>query len=126
MRGAFVGRARGVCGACAGRVRGCGGNKFCIIAHSALLSGHLGKSGHLPRFVQVSEFFQNSRLNKGDMIQNYFNLRLTQNGAIFEKIHFYYTFFLLESMLYKQHLNSVVRSCKATSLITFFPTLTPI
>ena len=36
---ACVGRVWGVKGACAGRVRGV----------SALLSGYLGKSGHLPR-----------------------------------------------------------------------------
>ena len=54
-----MGRAWGVCGACAGRARGVYG-ACCVgrvwgaisvgIARSALLSGYLGKSGHLPRF----------------------------------------------------------------------------
>ena len=52
-----AGRVWGVCGACAGRVRGvrgaCVGRVFGAIsvgiARSALLSGYLGKYGHLPR-----------------------------------------------------------------------------
>ena len=39
--GVCVGRVRGVCGVCAGRVSG--------VSLAALLSGYLGKSGHLPR-----------------------------------------------------------------------------
>ena len=55
--GVCVGRVRGVCGACAGRVLGvCGACAGLVwgaisvgIAPSALLSGYLGKYGHLPR-----------------------------------------------------------------------------
>ena len=46
--GACVGRAWGVRGACVGRVWG--GAIRVGIARSALLSGYLGKSGHLPRY----------------------------------------------------------------------------
>ena len=50
VRGACVGRAWGVRGTCVGRARGvCGGAISVGIARSALLSGYLGKSGHLPR-----------------------------------------------------------------------------
>ena len=42
-------RVRGVCWACVGRV--CWARKVGI-ARSALLSGYLGKSGHLPRLLQ--------------------------------------------------------------------------
>ena len=45
--GVCVGRVRGVCGACVGRVFGA---ISVGIARSALLSGYLGKSGHLPRY----------------------------------------------------------------------------
>ena len=51
--GACAGRVRGVCGACAGRVgRVCGAISVGI-ARSALLSGYLGKSGHLPRSYEL-------------------------------------------------------------------------
>ena len=49
--GACVGRVQSVCGACVGRV--CGARSVGI-ARSALLSGYLGKSGHLPRY-EMSE-----------------------------------------------------------------------
>ena len=42
------GRARGVRGACVGRAWGA---IRVGIARSALLSGYLGKSGHLPRYT---------------------------------------------------------------------------
>ena len=54
LRGACAGRVRGLYWklgweACVGRV--CGAISVGI-ARSALLSGYLGKSGHLPRFYQ--------------------------------------------------------------------------
>ena len=52
VRGACVGRAWGVRGACVGRAWGEPGACWAIsvgIARAALLSGYLGKSGHLPR-----------------------------------------------------------------------------
>ena len=42
--GVFV-QCDGVCGVCAGRVLGVSG-----VSLAALLSGYLGKSGHLPRY----------------------------------------------------------------------------
>ena len=56
--GRVLGHVRGVCGvvrgACVGRawdVRGGGGAISVGITRSALLSGYLGKSGHLPRYL---------------------------------------------------------------------------
>ena len=49
MLGGVGGRAWGVRGACVGRVWG--GAIRVGIARSALLSGYLGKSGHLPRLL---------------------------------------------------------------------------
>ena len=49
-----VGRAWGVRGACVGRAWGEPGACWAIsvgIARAALLSGYLGKSGHLPRYL---------------------------------------------------------------------------
>ena len=60
--GVCAGRVRGVCGVCSGRVQGvCGVCAGCVrgvwgrgrggekVSLAALLSGYLGKSGHLPR-----------------------------------------------------------------------------
>ena len=71
--GACAGRVRGVCGACAGRalevgvggVRGACVGRVCGtisvgIARSALLSGYLGKSGHLPRSI----FFPSKKISR--------------------------------------------------------------
>ena len=55
VRMACVGRALGLRGACAGRAWGV--REACVgIACSALLSGYLGKSGHLPRYSLSSTF----------------------------------------------------------------------
>ena len=63
MRGGCAGRVRGVCWACVGRAWGVLGafagrawgvcvGAISVIARSALLSGYLGKSGHLPRYQE--------------------------------------------------------------------------
>ena len=61
LRGACVGRAWGMCGAVWGVrgacVRRAWGAISVGIARSALLSGYLGKSGHLPRYFYVFFFF---------------------------------------------------------------------
>ena len=62
-----AGRVRGVCGVCSGRVQGvCGVCAGCVrgvwgrgrggekVSLAALISGYLGKSGHLPRCSQFS------------------------------------------------------------------------
>ena len=85
VRGVF-GAARGVRGACVGRVWGA---ISVGIAHSALLSGYLGKSGHLPSEKDLKNW---KKLEKKREIflrenENFFGVPSSVESATFRQNH---------------------------------------
>jgi len=86
VRWACAGRARGVRGACVGRVWGA---ISVGIAHSALLSGYLGKSGHLPSEKDLKNW---KKLEKNREIflrenENFFGVPSSVESATFRQNH---------------------------------------